>query len=349
MKPADRLWAEGVPAPVPAVDAFAQMLGQEPVGEIDLTLVDIDEPAAARAADESPYRPPLAALEDRGESEVRYAGFWVRFAANLLDAIILGALGAGGLRARHRVGGGRCGAGQGGVDHFVVGLMVGWLYVALGESGPASATWGKRAFNLHVLGADRLDRISFLRATGRLAGPLPLHAAVHDRLPDAAVQCAQAGAARLPVRYRGGGRAPVFATRWWRFDRARRRPAFRYRRGRCGRRRISTMSCCAKVSAALRQVTPATVAIQRFLAAQGHAPASLAEAGFDTRKGITGVRRLEYDPARGVITVMLDVEQVRGSTVLIVPNQIENDAISWRCQAGTLPPRWLPRQCPPGA
>ncbi len=103
----------------------------------------------------------------------------------------------------------------------------------------------------------------------------------------------------------------------------------------------------AKVDAALRQVTPATVAIQQFLAAQGHAPASLAEAGFDVRRGLAGVRRVDYDAASGVITVMLDFEPARGRTVLFIANQIENDAITWRCQAGTLPPGWLPRQCPP--
>ena len=105
----------------------------------------------------------------------------------------------------------------------------------------------------------------------------------------------------------------------------------------------------AKVSAALRQVTPATVAIQRYLRAQRRPPDSLAEAGFDTRRGLAGVRRLGFDAATGVITVTLDFAPVDGSTVLIVPDQIENDAITWSCQAGTLPARWLPRQCPPRA
>jgi hypothetical protein len=62
LKPADCLWADGVPVPVPVAEAFAHMLGQEPTGEIDLTLVDIDAPSAARAADQSPYRRPLATV-----------------------------------------------------------------------------------------------------------------------------------------------------------------------------------------------------------------------------------------------------------------------------------------------
>jgi uncharacterized RDD family membrane protein YckC len=172
LKATDRLWAEGVPAPVTVVDAFAQLGGREPVGNIDLTLVDFDEPRTARlsrAADASPYRPPLAAVEDRSWGEVKYAGFWVRYAASMIDAVILGLLGAlvgfvlslglqvVGVRSEGAV-----------VLNAVAGLTIGWLYYALGESSLVRATWGKRALHLQVLTADGLDRISFLRASGRL-------------------------------------------------------------------------------------------------------------------------------------------------------------------------------------
>ena len=90
----------------------------------------------------------------------------------MLDTVILGVLGrAGGLRARAwRWRRSACAPGRVAWITFAIGFLIGWLYIALGESGPASATWGKRAFHLQVLGADRLDRISFLRATGRLLG-----------------------------------------------------------------------------------------------------------------------------------------------------------------------------------
>ena len=172
LKPTDRLWAEGVPAPVPVVEAFAQLGGREPVGDIDFSLVDIDEPRTSRLSrtdDDSPYRPPLAAVEDRSAGEVEYAGFWVRYAAAVLDAVILGLLGAllgfvlglgfqvAGVRGERVV-----------VFNTLAGLVVGWLYYAFGESSPARATWGKRALHLQVLTADGLEQISFLRASGRL-------------------------------------------------------------------------------------------------------------------------------------------------------------------------------------
>jgi uncharacterized RDD family membrane protein YckC len=171
LKPTDRLWADGVPEPVTVAKAFEQMGGREPTGDIDLTLIDVDDPRPSRmsrADDDSPYRPPLAPVEDRGYGEVDYAGFWVRYAATVLDALILGILGALvgfvlglgwkvlGVRADRVI-----------TINALAGVIVGWLYVAFGESSPASATWGKRAFHLRVLRADGLDRISFLRASGR--------------------------------------------------------------------------------------------------------------------------------------------------------------------------------------
>ena len=171
-KPTDRLWADGVPAPVTVAEAFEQMGGREPTGDIDLTLVDVDAPRPSRmsrADDDSPYRPPLAPVEDRGYGEVDYAGFWVRYAASILDAVILGMFGA---LVGFVLGMGFQALGVRGARvipiNAVAGLVIGWLYYALGESGSASATWGKRAFHLKVLRADGLDRISFLRASGRL-------------------------------------------------------------------------------------------------------------------------------------------------------------------------------------
>jgi uncharacterized RDD family membrane protein YckC len=348
LKSTDRLWAEGVPTPVTVAEAFTQMREQGPVGEIDLTLVDVDEPGAAQTG-ESPYRPPLAAVEDRSDSEVHYAGFWVRYGANLLDSIIVLALAVVlglllGMLTRI-LGMGPLSAEWIG---FAITLALTWLYIVLGESGPASATWGKRAFHLRVLGAERLDRISFLRATGRFLGRYlsmmvfmigyliqPFNArrrALHDFLSGTVV-VVEREYSRLLLALMlvlslvlPAGIIVAVAV-----------PAYQQYVVR------------AKVSTALRQVTPATVAIERFLATQGHSPASLTDAGFDTRRGLAGIRRIAYDAASGVITVTLDFAPVDGSTVLIVPDQIENDAITWSCQPGTLPARWVPRPCPPGA
>jgi uncharacterized RDD family membrane protein YckC len=222
-----------------------------------------------------------------------------------------------------------------------------WLYFALGESGSASATLGKRTFHLQVLGADYSDRISFLRATGRFLGrylssfllmigyliqPFNVRKrALHDFLSGTVVVVEHPYSRFLvllvivislvvPIVVGAAVALPAY-------------------------REYTTR---VKVSEVLRQVTPATLAIQRYLTRTGQVPSSLAEAGFDTRRALGGVARLAFESDTGVITVTFGVEPVEDSTVLLVPTQIVNGAIVWGCQPGTLPPRLLPRVCPPG-
>jgi uncharacterized RDD family membrane protein YckC len=97
----------------------------------------------------------------------RYAGFWVRFAASVLDTLVLTLIYvviALVLTLAAYLSG--IGAGPKAIQ-FALGVLPIWLYYALLESGPRSATYGKRAFHLRVLEADNLTRIGFLRATVR--------------------------------------------------------------------------------------------------------------------------------------------------------------------------------------
>jgi uncharacterized RDD family membrane protein YckC len=347
LKPADRLWAEGLPRPVSVSEAFALLRGPKPPREIDLALVDVDTPS--RASDSSPYRPPLASLEDHGEGMLRFAGFWVRYAASLLDAIILAALGMA-VGAVLGMGISLLGAPPDHAEWFIAGggFIVGCLYFALGESSRARATLGKRAFHLQVLGGDELNRISFLRATGRLfarcLSVLPLmlgylmqpfnvrKRALHDFICGTVV-VVQREYSRLLLALMVvlGLAVPVL------IGAALYGPAYQY------------FVVLGKVSAALRQVTPATVAIRDYLTTQGRPPDSLEEAGFETNRRLAGVRQLTFDAATGVITVTFDFAPVDGKTILIIPDQIRNAGIKWSCRAGTLPSRWVPWQCPPDA
>jgi uncharacterized RDD family membrane protein YckC len=106
-------------------------------------------------------------LAELALGNTRYAGFWVRFAASVLDTLVLTLIWI-------------VIALVFGLASYLFGLPVGprwvqlalsvapaWLYFALLESGPRCATFGKRAFHLQVLEADGLVRIGFLRATGR--------------------------------------------------------------------------------------------------------------------------------------------------------------------------------------
>jgi uncharacterized RDD family membrane protein YckC len=101
-----------------------------------------------------------------------YAGFWRRFWAALLDALILSLIG---IVVAHIFGVhslkfsvftqpiGRVGdVGR----TRLVGIITGWLYFALLESSPARATIGKMLLRISVTRVDG-GRASFLRSTVR--------------------------------------------------------------------------------------------------------------------------------------------------------------------------------------
>lgn len=109
---------------------------------------------------------------------VRYAGFWLRLWAYLIDSLILGAVplviamiaaplffaGAGNLAFL-------------GLWIFILPLFVvgGWLYYAVMESSVRQATFGKQALGLKVTGMYG-ERISFGTATIRYFGKILSHA-----------------------------------------------------------------------------------------------------------------------------------------------------------------------------
>lgn len=118
------------------------------------------------------------------KSEVRYAGFWLRFVAYLIDDLILGFLSfivslpfIGGI-VLSAIGIGEHAEfdeatfmGIAGIIGFVFGMILiivvmGWLYYALMESSKSMGTLGKMALGLKVTDMEG-DRISFARATGR--------------------------------------------------------------------------------------------------------------------------------------------------------------------------------------
>jgi uncharacterized RDD family membrane protein YckC len=171
VRPNDLLWVEGMREGVPITEVIAN-LGAAPPSKPPLTL----EPLKSRRA--SPYRPPSARVDDLAElalGNITYAGFWVRFAASLLDALLLlviaiaigFAIALIALLLGFRISSLRDEAWTN-----LIGVVLSWLYFATLESGPHCATYGKRAFHLQVLGAADLTRIGFLRATVRWLGRL---------------------------------------------------------------------------------------------------------------------------------------------------------------------------------
>lgn len=114
-----------------------------------------------------------------------YAGFWKRFAAVLIDGIILsvvslfllvpllGMLGLGFFDAAMNDGDPSAGLIVAIIGAYLGTLMMsflaGWLYYALMESSSKQATLGKMALGIIVTDMNG-NRISFGRATGRYFG-----------------------------------------------------------------------------------------------------------------------------------------------------------------------------------
>ena len=91
--------------------------------------------------------------KEKSSNSVKYAGFWVRFLAMVLDCILLGAVST-------ILSGGNNDI-QGSIS-----LAVGWLYFAFMESSVKQATLGKMVLGLKVTDING-KKISFARATGR--------------------------------------------------------------------------------------------------------------------------------------------------------------------------------------
>lgn len=87
---------------------------------------------------------------------VRYAGFWRRFLAYVLDALLL-------LVVTFAI------LGMKGFFMPFLPLIIGWLYYTLMESSKYQATLGKIALSMKVTDMNG-KRVSFARATGRYFG-----------------------------------------------------------------------------------------------------------------------------------------------------------------------------------
>lgn len=142
---------------------------------------------------------------------MEYAGFWKRFAAALIDGLIIlvgsAILGAviGAIIGLSLATSGSdtetIGIIAGAVGN-VIGLIFNWLYFTLQESSSKQATFGKRALSIKVTNAQG-ERISFGRANGRywakvistltlligyfMAGFTQKKQALHDKMSDCLV------------------------------------------------------------------------------------------------------------------------------------------------------------------
>lgn len=136
------------------------------------------QPLSAPAAPATSFAPSPATYPTYAPAGERYAGFWIRFAAYLIDSLILMAFSfllyaiAFAIRiasSTENAFGEMEPAGWTTALYIFawLGTIVGtWVYFARLESGPRQATIGKRALGLYVT-AENGRPISFGRASGR--------------------------------------------------------------------------------------------------------------------------------------------------------------------------------------
>ena len=102
---------------------------------------------------------------------MRYAGFWLRFCAAIIDGIVVNIIGiiagfAIGLSIGIIVGDAETAQALAGVLGSIAGIVIAWLYCSFMESSPKQATLGKQALGIKVTNLDGKP-ISFFNATGR--------------------------------------------------------------------------------------------------------------------------------------------------------------------------------------
>jgi uncharacterized RDD family membrane protein YckC len=104
----------------------------------------------------------------------RYAGFWRRFLAYLIDTVILWAV-LSGIASILGVPLDQTGQQEAPspemIIFYLIAIILTWLYFVLSESSEKQATLGKMALKL-IVTDEAGRRISFARATGRFFGKL---------------------------------------------------------------------------------------------------------------------------------------------------------------------------------
>ncbi len=131
----------------------------------------------------------MEVINSENQKPVRYAGFWLRFVAYIIDDLILGFVGffialpfigsiifsafriADAGKHNEPVFFGIAGIIGAVIMWTIASIVVGWLYYALMEASKNQGTLGKMALGLKVTDMEG-NRVSFGRATGRYFGKI---------------------------------------------------------------------------------------------------------------------------------------------------------------------------------
>ncbi len=339
--PTDLVWTEGMAD----WKAASQVFGAVPARPAAPSAAAPATPAAKAA---TPYQPPAAMVRDEGDADlggdVVYAGFWVRFGAVILDTIIVYIIAIVAGAAIGIVLGAAGGPEWAGAGGMILGIAGAFLYFTLMESGERGATLGKRAFKLRVVTVEGNERIGFGRAVGRyfarfismivlyigyLMQPFTQRKqALHDLIcGTAVVALAPASRILLGVAIFFGLLVPTLG-----IVAAVSIPAYQ------------DYTVRARVSEALITASPARDAVQAYIAERNSVPKTLSEAGVALQP-TSRVESITINPRDATLTVTLAFSPLAGRTILLVPERAEGNAITWKCQPGTVSRKYLPASC----
>ncbi|QJR09948.1 hypothetical protein DSM104443_00999 [Usitatibacter rugosus] len=300
----------------------------------------------------SPWNPPKARLAAEDSGEAIYAGFWRRFSAYWLDAVLVNVISFAitfGLVTM-----------KPGFDLLatLVGIALAWLYYSLMHSSSRQATLGKMAFGIKVTDLEG-ERISFLRATGRhfaawvsavlllvgfvMAAFTERKQALHDMMAstlvvrkDASPEEAAAGSGTMKLTWGVWvmivllGPLPM----WGGIVAAISIPAYQDYLSR------------SKMVEVVATGNAAKSAVQQFHAKNGKLPATLEEAGFvQPMSPNVGATRLSVQGPKVVIGVM-----PRGMPPSVGEGEVLFTAdaanpVTWTCSPGGIKSRFLPPNC----
>lgn len=100
----------------------------------------------------------------------------------------------------------------------------------------------------------------------------------------------------------------------------------------------------AKIAEAVITGRDASTSVGAFYAQNHRIPVTLEEAGFNAPRS-TYVRGVSVNGQNGVISVTMSTSPIEGKSLLMVPSEGANGAISWKCQSEDIPQKYLPTTC----
>lgn len=287
-----------------------------------------------------------------------YAGFWKRFAAFILDYIIvlvLAMMAGGVIGLIYGVGAGAPTDDTASGLGAIVGLLVWWLYYALMESSATQATLGKMALGIRVVDQEG-NAVSFGRATGRtlakflsgmilmigylMAGFTSRKQALHDIVAGCLVVNRGATGEQMQSGVSATGMPawaivviilaamvlPVGILA------AIALPAYQ------------DYTVRARVATAVLVGNQATQAVETFYARNNTLPRDLKEAGM-ADPASREVRQVNVNPGNGTVQVVLAMSPLEGKSILFVPQRDESNRVIWICRSDAVQPRYLPPRC----